>query len=80
MVVEGVQAAVMTVQKSICHYNGSLVQFRCDEKGFLSICAFGLPGRSHEDGPSRAVQAALTIATAMLKIGQVCCGFTDSML
>lgn len=69
---EGVQAAVVTVQKTISHYNGSLVQFRCDEKGFLSICAFGLPGKSHEDGPPRAVQAALTIASAMQKIGQVC--------
>ena len=69
--VERVQAAVVTVQKCIAHHQGSLVQFRCDEKGFLSICAFGLPGKSHEDGPSRAVQAALSITAAMHKLGQV---------
>lgn len=40
-------------------------QFRCDEKGFLAICAFGLPGRSHEDGPARGIQAALAIVEAI---------------
>ena len=40
------------------------LQFRCDEKGFLAICAFGLPGRTHEDGPARGVQAALAIVDA----------------
>ena len=25
--------------------------------GFLAICAFGLPGRTYENGPSRAIQA-----------------------
>lgn len=30
-------------------------------QGFLAICAFGLPGRSHEDGPARGVLAALAI-------------------
>ena len=69
--VDSIQAAVLTVQKSLCRYNGSLVQFRCDEKGFLCICAFGLPGRSHEDSPSRAVQAALTIIASMKKLQQV---------
>ena len=43
-------------------------QFRCDEKGFLAICAFGLPGRSHEDGPARGIQAALAIVEAV-KVG-----------
>lgn len=47
------------------------VIYRCDEKGFLSICAFGLAGKSHEDGPSRAVEAALSIAAEMAKIEQV---------
>lgn len=52
-----VQAAVELVQKQMCIYDGSFLQFRCDEKGFLSICAFGLPGKTHEDSPSRAIQA-----------------------
>lgn len=71
--VHSVQAAVTAVQKGISLFDGSLVQFRCDEKGFLSICAFGLPGKSHEDSPSRAVQAALMISAAMKKIDQVNC-------
>lgn len=41
------------------------LQFRCDEKGFLAICAFGLPGRSHEDGPARGIQAAIDIIEAI---------------
>ena len=52
-------------------YDGSFVQFRCDEKGFLSICAFGLPGRSQENGPSRATEAALSLVAAMREIDQV---------
>lgn len=50
------QAAVDLVQKQMRNYDGSFLQFRCDEKGFLSICAFGLPGKTHEDSPARAIQ------------------------
>lgn len=49
----------------------SSLQFRCDEKGFLAICAFGLPGRSHEDGPARGIQAALAIVEAVKVSGWV---------
>lgn len=69
--VASVQAAVQIVQKRMRHADGSFVQFRCDEKGFLSICAFGLPGNSHEDGPSRAVAAALAVVAAMRNVDQV---------
>ena len=69
--VDSVQEAVLAVQRGMGHFEGSLVQFRCDEKGFLSICAFGLPGASHEDGPSRAVRAALMIASTLKKVDQV---------
>ena len=50
------QAAVELVQKRMRQFDGSFLQFRCDENGFLSICAFGLPGKTHEDGPARAIQ------------------------
>lgn len=56
-----VQAAVELVQKQMRVYDGSFLQFRCDEKGFLSICAFGLPGKTHEDSPTRAIQACCTV-------------------
>ena len=54
--VKEVQAAVDLVQKQMRAFDGSFLQFRCDEKGFLSICAFGLPGKTHEDSPARAIQ------------------------
>ena len=56
-----VQAAVELVQKQMRVYDGSFLQFRCDEKGFLSICAFGLPGKTHEDSPARAIQACCAV-------------------
>ena len=37
------------------------VQMRCDEKGFLAVCAFGLPNKAPEQGPARGLQAALAI-------------------
>lgn len=58
-----VQAAVDLVQKQMRIYDGSFLQFRCDEKGFLSICAFGLPGKTHEDSPARAIQVPSTHRT-----------------
>ena len=32
---------------------------RCDEKGYLAICAWGLPGRTHKDNCARAISAAV---------------------
>lgn len=60
-----IQAAIMAVQKCMQQHSGSFLQFRCDEKGFLSICAFGLPGRTHEDDPCRGVRAALDLVEAL---------------
>lgn len=73
--VQSVQAAMNIVQRHMRLCDGTLVQFRCDEKGFLAICAFGLPGKTHENGASRAIQAALGIVAAMKDIGQVNQGF-----
>jgi len=63
--VASIQAAIMAVQKCMQQHSGSFLQFRCDEKGFLSICAFGLPGRTHEDDPCRGVRAALDLVEAL---------------
>lgn len=51
-------------------FEGSFLQFRCDEKGFLSICAFGLPGRTHEDNPKRAISAAVKLVQDMHHKGE----------
>lgn len=63
--VASAQAAMMAVQKAMHQHGGSFLQFRCDEKGFLSICAFGLPSRTHEDDPCRGVRAALDLVEAL---------------
>ena len=60
--VHQVQSAVTVVQQVMWRFQGSFVQFRCDEKGFLAICAFGLPGFSHPDNPQRGILAALNMA------------------
>ncbi len=60
-----IQAATMMVQKCMQQHSGSFLQFRCDEKGFVSICAFGLPGKTHEDDPSRGVRAALHLIESL---------------
>ncbi|GAB4822063.1 hypothetical protein N2152v2_009109 [Parachlorella kessleri] len=76
-----VQQAVELVQKKMRQHEGTFVQFRCDEKGFLAICAFGLPGRTHEDGPARGIQAALSIVEGMKKRGgQAVVGVTSGQL
>ncbi len=75
-----VQAAVDLVQKQMRIYDGSFLQFRCDEKGFLSICAFGLPGKTHEDSPARAIQVHRLPVKPVLMVnpkhmfsGKICC-------
>ena len=47
------------------------LQVRCDEKGFLAVCAFGLPGKTHEDMPARGIQSALSIVEALRAAGGV---------
>ena len=65
----------------LCRYDGSFLQFRCDEKGFLAICALGLPGHTHEDDPSRGVQAALDLRQRVKRAGhRTCIGVTTGRL
>ena len=57
------------------------LQFRCDEKGFVGVCVFGLPGHTHEDGPGRGVQSALELHARFRAGGQrVCIGITTGDL
>ena len=63
--VADIQTATMAVQECMQQHGGSFLQFRCDEKGFVSICAFGLPGKSHEDDACRGVRAALDLIEAL---------------
>jgi hypothetical protein len=38
------------LQHQVHTHGGTLLQVRCDEKGYLAICAWGLPGRTHKVG------------------------------
>jgi class 3 adenylate cyclase len=76
-----VQDTVMAVSRVMHEFQGSFVQFRCDEKGFLAICAFGLPGVSHANNPERGVLAALKTQALVEGLGQrFACGLTTGAL
>eukprot|EP00798_Chlamydomonas_sp_ICE-L_P028243 gene28243-31346_t len=69
------------VQEVMRIYDGSFLQFRCDEKGFVGICAFGLPGHTHEDNPARGIQAALDLHKRISDVKhRVCVGVTTGDL
>lgn len=76
-----VQETVMIVIKVMLAFKGTLVQFRCDEKGFLAICAFGLPGVSHPNNQERGVLSALQVKLHIERMGQkFACGVTTGDL
>lgn len=78
---EPVQETVMTVIRVMHAFEGSFVQFRCDEKGFLAICAFGLPGASHANNSERGILAALQVQLHVEKCGHsFACGVTTGDL
>lgn len=78
---EPVQDTVTSVTRVMQELQGSFVQFRCDEKGFLAICAFGLPGSSHANSAERGVLAALRMQEAIEQQGQrIACGVTTGNL
>ncbi|KAG2424626.1 hypothetical protein HXX76_014351 [Chlamydomonas incerta] len=67
-----VQLAYTSVQAVMRKWDGSFLQFRSDEKGFVGICAFGLPGHTHEDNPTRGIRAALELASVIKAGGHRC--------
>ena len=76
-----VQDTVMAVSRVMSDFQGSFVQFRCDEKGFLAICAFGLPGVSHANNTARGILAALQMQAVLEGMGQrFACGITTGAL
>lgn len=64
-----VQTATQIAQGRMHQDGGLLLQMRCDEKGFLAVCAFGLPGRVHEDSPARGIKAALAVVKSLHRQG-----------
>lgn len=59
-----VLSCFLCVQSAMRFWRGSLMQMRCDEKGFLAVCAFGFPGKGHKDIENRGIQSALQIVRA----------------
>ena len=66
---EELQRALRTIQAVLFRYEGSANQVVVDDKGVVVVAAFGLPPLSHEDDPSRAVQTALELRTALRELG-----------
>lgn len=63
------QEALSRVQATVSQYDGYLHQVRADEEGVTTISVFGLPPRSHEDDPIRAVQFALALHRQWSELG-----------
>ena len=59
--IDSAQSIARLIQRSIYRYEGSINKINVDDKGITIVAALGLPPFSHEDDPSRSVQAALTI-------------------
>lgn len=79
--VQRIQKAFENVDKAMNIYEGEFLQFRCDEKGFLAVCCFGLMGKTHRDDAMRALHSALSVTNRMEKVGlKACCGVTTGIL
>ncbi len=55
------QSLARLIQRSVYRYEGSINKINVDDKGITIVAALGLPPFSHEDDPTRGVQAALMI-------------------
>lgn len=83
--IQEVHSRFLEVQSTLQFFGGSLLQFRCDEKGFLAVCAFGFPGKGHKGIETRAIHSALDIVrtsgnTAVVGVatGNLLCAWVGS--
>jgi class 3 adenylate cyclase len=82
------QKVMAFVVACLNRFEGSLRQFVVDDKGCVMIAAFGLPGSSHEDNCTRAIETAKAIQKALetikvssragIAMGSVYCGLIGS--
>ncbi|MEI6777389.1 MAG: tetratricopeptide repeat protein [Chloroflexales bacterium] len=63
------QQAMMALQQTIYHYEGSLNKLLVDDKGTISLITFGAPPFAHADDPVRAVRCAIDLQTLADKLG-----------
>lgn len=78
------QEVVLTLQRCVYRFDGSVNKISTDEKGATLVAVFGLPPLSHEDDPLRCVRSALMMARKLdgriarlpigIATGRVFCG------
>ncbi|HSG43293.1 MAG TPA: AAA family ATPase, partial [Anaerolineales bacterium] len=56
------------IQRAVYRYEGSINKINVDDKGITIVAALGLPPFSHEDDPTRGVQAALMIREELVNL------------
>lgn len=66
------QEAFRTMQTAVYRHGGSINQFLVEDKGVTLLALWGVPSRTHEDDPARAVSAMLEMQRALQKIGVSC--------
>ncbi len=82
------QRVMEAIQTTLYYYEGSIGRFGVDDKGTILLAAFGLPPRTHEDDPVRAVRIALALRARLRELrldssigiatGRVFCGSIGS--
>ncbi|HVY45246.1 MAG TPA: adenylate/guanylate cyclase domain-containing protein, partial [Minicystis sp.] len=60
-----IQGAFSAVQTAVYRHQGSINQFLFDDKGLVVLALWGVPSRTHEDDPARAIEAMLEAEAAM---------------
>ncbi len=63
------QQAMVALQQTIYHYEGSLNKLLVDDKGTISLIIFGAPPFAHAGDPLRAVRCALDLQSLAEKLG-----------
>lgn len=62
------QSLARLIQRAVYRYEGSINKINVDDKGITIVAALGLPPFSHEDDPTRGVQAALMIRKELVSL------------
>ena len=63
------QRAMLSIQQTIYHYEGSLNKLLVDDKGTISLITFGAPPFAHADDSLRAVRCALDLQALADQLG-----------
>jgi class 3 adenylate cyclase/tetratricopeptide (TPR) repeat protein len=66
------QDAMVALQQSLYHYEGSINKISIDEKGATLVAALGLPPFAHENDAERGVRAAMDMQAALKNLGWNC--------